>query len=205
MSVIGHADRAGPLRDYCVGLMLPWARRASSRWRNGWRLSELRRSTNRFCILSAMRRKSYEKGVGQGPRDGAPGGGASRADRSLDHRRHRLSERGRRWGWGGAGNVRPTGQARQLSGRSKAVDWQSPCQPASSSYQAVFATDWPQPRKRRRKAGVPGGSELQAQTGDRASSSCAGPVWLALRARWSWWTPAMAPRPICVRISRRWD
>ena len=28
MSVIGHADRAGPLRDYCVGLMLPCARKS---------------------------------------------------------------------------------------------------------------------------------------------------------------------------------
>jgi len=27
-SVIGHADRAGPLRDYCVGLMLPCARKS---------------------------------------------------------------------------------------------------------------------------------------------------------------------------------
>ena len=28
MSVIGHADRAGPLRDYCVGLMLPCERKS---------------------------------------------------------------------------------------------------------------------------------------------------------------------------------
>src|SRR5712672_1005693 len=27
-SVIGHADRAGPLRDYCAGLMLPCARKS---------------------------------------------------------------------------------------------------------------------------------------------------------------------------------
>ncbi|MGY3610685.1 IS701 family transposase, partial [Bradyrhizobium sp. Lot33] len=26
VSVIGHADRAKPLRDYCVGLMLPGER-----------------------------------------------------------------------------------------------------------------------------------------------------------------------------------
>ena len=26
--VIGHADRAGPLRDYCVGLMLPCGRKS---------------------------------------------------------------------------------------------------------------------------------------------------------------------------------
>ena len=28
VSVIGHADRAGPLRDYCVGLMLPCERKS---------------------------------------------------------------------------------------------------------------------------------------------------------------------------------
>src|SRR5476649_1882893 len=28
VSVIGHADRAGPLRDYCVGLMMPCERKS---------------------------------------------------------------------------------------------------------------------------------------------------------------------------------
>src|SRR3989304_10170690 len=28
VSVIGHADRAGPLRDYCVGLMMPSERKS---------------------------------------------------------------------------------------------------------------------------------------------------------------------------------
>ena len=28
MSVIGHADRAGPLRDYCLGLMMPCERKS---------------------------------------------------------------------------------------------------------------------------------------------------------------------------------
>jgi len=32
VSVIGHADRARPLRDYCVGLVLPVSARALSRW-----------------------------------------------------------------------------------------------------------------------------------------------------------------------------
>jgi SRSO17 transposase len=29
--VIGHADRAEPLRDYCLGLLMPESARASSR------------------------------------------------------------------------------------------------------------------------------------------------------------------------------
>jgi SRSO17 transposase len=28
VSVIGHADRARPLRDYCVGLMMPCERKS---------------------------------------------------------------------------------------------------------------------------------------------------------------------------------
>jgi len=28
VSVIGHADCAGPLRDYCIGLMLPCERKS---------------------------------------------------------------------------------------------------------------------------------------------------------------------------------
>jgi SRSO17 transposase len=38
VGVIGHADRATPLRDYCTGLLMPAARKsvepmaASSRW-----------------------------------------------------------------------------------------------------------------------------------------------------------------------------
>jgi hypothetical protein len=33
MSVIGHAARAKPLRDYCTGLMMLAIARALSRWR----------------------------------------------------------------------------------------------------------------------------------------------------------------------------
>ena len=33
VAVIGHADRAVPLHDYCLGLLMPGSARASSRWR----------------------------------------------------------------------------------------------------------------------------------------------------------------------------
>ena len=35
-SVIGHADRVGPLHDYCTGLMLPAC--GNRRWRPYWKL-----------------------------------------------------------------------------------------------------------------------------------------------------------------------
>jgi SRSO17 transposase len=31
-SVIGHANRAKPLRDYCTGLMMPCERKRVGRW-----------------------------------------------------------------------------------------------------------------------------------------------------------------------------
>jgi SRSO17 transposase len=31
--VLGHADRQEPMRDYCLGLMMPLDGRAWSRWR----------------------------------------------------------------------------------------------------------------------------------------------------------------------------
>ena len=32
VGVIGHADRAAPLRDYCTGLLMPAERKSVSRW-----------------------------------------------------------------------------------------------------------------------------------------------------------------------------
>jgi len=32
-TALGHADRQEPLRDYCLGLLMPIERKAWSRWR----------------------------------------------------------------------------------------------------------------------------------------------------------------------------
>ena len=61
-SVIGHADRAGPLRDYCTGPDA--AGRAQERGADGGddgAGAGRRRSTSRCCILSAMAPWSDEK------------------------------------------------------------------------------------------------------------------------------------------------
>jgi SRSO17 transposase len=31
-AVLGHADRREPMRDYCLGLLMPIARKVSNRW-----------------------------------------------------------------------------------------------------------------------------------------------------------------------------
>ena len=53
--MIGHADRSGPLRDYCTGLMYLASAKVSSRWQHGRRRREQRRNTSHCCILSALR------------------------------------------------------------------------------------------------------------------------------------------------------
>src|SRR5467141_1227003 len=56
VSVIGHADRAGPFRDYCTGLVMPGERKRWSRWRRSRRPGGPRHSISRCCILSVKER-----------------------------------------------------------------------------------------------------------------------------------------------------
>ena len=53
--VIGHADRAGPLRDYCVGLMMPCERKSVEPMAAVTAPGRRRRSISRCCISSATR------------------------------------------------------------------------------------------------------------------------------------------------------
>ena len=51
-SVIGHADRAKPLRDYCLGLMMPCERKSVEPMAAITAPERRRRSISRCCILS---------------------------------------------------------------------------------------------------------------------------------------------------------
>ena len=100
-----------------------------------------------------------------GPRqssgDGAAVDRASRTDRGLDHRRHRLSQKGHAFGGGGAAILRPARQAGQLPGRSvvSLVNRHASLPVAYRLYlPEVRASD----AARRRKAGVP--AEIGFQT-----------------------------------------
>ena len=53
--VLGHADRIGPLRDYCTGLILPGERKSVEPMPRRRRRRERRRSISRYCILSVSR------------------------------------------------------------------------------------------------------------------------------------------------------
>ena len=120
-------DRVEPLRYYCVGLMLPGARK----------------SVEPMAAITAPERTAAEHQsllhfVGQGPwsdetalakvREGAAGDDARRADRGVDRRRHRLSQEGSAFDRRGAAVLRAVGQAGQLPGGGLVVDRQSRCE-----------------------------------------------------------------------------
>src|SRR6266481_3842545 len=91
VEVIGHADRAVPLQDYCLGLLMPGDRKSVE-------------------PMAAVARS--------GP------------DRSLDHRRYRLSQEGAAFGRRDTPVLRPARQAGQLPGGGHTVDRQPRGQPA---------------------------------------------------------------------------
>ena len=73
VSVIGHADRASPLRDYCLGLMMPCERKSvepiaavNGTWADGGPASVT-------AAFYWQRRLVGRKGFGHGARDGAAG------------------------------------------------------------------------------------------------------------------------------------
>ena len=51
-SVIGHANRAKPLRDYCTGLMMPCDRKSVEPMAAITAPERQQRNTSRCCILS---------------------------------------------------------------------------------------------------------------------------------------------------------
>ena len=112
VSVIGHADRAGPLRDYCTGLVMPCERKSvepmaavtapenvgaqhqsllhfvgEAPWSDERVLAKVRE-----MVLPAIER--------HGPIE------------CVDHRRHGFSQAGAALGWRGAAILRPTRQCR---------------------------------------------------------------------------------------------
>jgi hypothetical protein len=93
VSVIGHADRAVPLRDYCLGLVMPCERK----------------SVEPMAAITAPERTAAQHqsllhfiGQGVGPTTlcwarcarWCANDRALRADRGVDHRRHGHSQKG---------------------------------------------------------------------------------------------------------------
>ena len=202
VSVIGHADRAGPLRDYCTGLVMPCERKSvepmaavtapanvgaqhqsllhfvgEAPWSDERVLAKVRE-----MVLPAIER--------HGPIDawiiddtGFPSRG------------------GTRLAW--RGNTAANSASRII------VRLQCRCR----SPITMRACRWPIScicRKTRRRIAPVGARRVcPRRSASKPShrsrlSSCVGRARLPCRAAWHCWTPATAPTPICVRTSRRW-
>src|SRR5499427_2048222 len=137
-SVIGHADRAKPLRDYCLGLMMPCERKSVEPMAA---ITAPERTGSPASVAAAFYRRGKMVGR-EGSRAGAGTGAARaetpRADRSVDYRRHELSQERAAFGRGGSTILWRAWQAGQLSGRGDVVDRQSRCELAGG-LSAVFA------------------------------------------------------------------
>ena len=180
-SVIGHADRVGPLRDYCTGLLLP-----------GERKSVEPMAAVTAPARTAAQHQSLLHFVGQG--------GWS-DERVLAKVREMVLPAIERQGPIEAWIIDDTGfpkkgrhsvgVARQYCGQ---LGKQDNCQVAVSlslanrhaslpvAYRLYLPQEWADDRARRRKAGVPEEIELPDQAGDRARADCAGPARPACRA-----------------------
>ena len=129
-SVIGHADRAGPLRDYCTGLMLPGERKSVEPM--AAKTAPARTAAQHQSLLHfvGVAPWSDEKVLAKVREMVLPAMTKARADRGVDHRRHVVPQAGQAFGRGAASVLRATRQAGQLSGGGVAVDCQSLSQPA---------------------------------------------------------------------------
>ena len=98
-SVIGHADRGKPLRDYCLGLMMPCERKSVEPIA-AITAPERTAAQHQSLLHFIGEGKWSDERACQGAGIGASGDGAPRADRSMDHRRYRLSQEGTAFGRG---------------------------------------------------------------------------------------------------------
>src|SRR4029434_9073207 len=124
-SVIGHADRTKPLRDYCLGLMMPCERKSVEPMAYSTRTD--RSAASVAAAFYWRGRMVGREGSREGAETGTAGAGTPRADRSVDYRRHQLSQERASFGRSGSTILRGAWQAGQLSGRGDVVDRTSRC------------------------------------------------------------------------------
>jgi DDE superfamily endonuclease len=123
VSVIGHADRAKPLRDYCLGLMMPCERKSVEPMAAVTAPERTAAQHQSLLHFVGEGRWSDEKVLAKVQEMVLPAIERHRADRGMDHRRHGLSQKGHAFGGGGAAILRSTRQAGQLPGRGIAVSF----------------------------------------------------------------------------------
>ena len=155
VSVIGHRDREGPLRDYCMGLMMPCERKSVepiAAVTAPARVAAQHQSLLHFIGFSGWAEERVF--AGQGARDGFAGDRAARRISAWIIDDTSFPKQGRH----------SVGVARQYRGQ---LGKQDNCQVAVSlslanrhaslpvAYQLYLPQEWASDRARRRKAGVP--------------------------------------------------
>ena len=105
--------------------------------------------------------------VGEGSRTCGAGVCGARRRRSVDRRRHGVSEEGFAFGWRGTTILRAAGQDGQLSDRGDAIDRQSSCKSADR-LSAVSARNLGERRRASRKGACSRGRRIQDQAADCA-------------------------------------
>ena len=82
--VIGHADRAEPLNDYCVGLLMPGERKSVEPM--AAIVAPARVSAKHQSLLHLVGQAPWSDEAAKDPRAGFAWHRTTRADRSLDRR-----------------------------------------------------------------------------------------------------------------------
>ena len=182
-SVIGHVERTRPLRDYCMGLMMPGERKSVEPM--AAMTAPARTAAQHQSLLHFIGKGGLvgRGGAGQGARDGVAGDRAARTDRGVDHRRHRLPQAGKAFGRRAPAILRTARQAGQLPGGGVAVDCQS-CMPACRWPIGCICRKSGRRIERRRKGRRAEGDRLQDQAGDRAGADPLGLREPDCRAAW---------------------
>jgi SRSO17 transposase len=119
--VIGHADRAEPVRAYCTRMLLTLERK---------RVEPMAAATAPAQVLAKHQSLLHVVGLAPSPDEAVMAkvcdfvlpARAIWPDPSVDHRRHGISEEGQAFSWRGAAILRPTRQTGQVSDRGDAFD-----------------------------------------------------------------------------------
>ena len=203
VSVIGHADRAGPLHDYCVGLMLPGERKSVEPM--AAKTAPARTSAQHQSLLHFVGAAAWsdEKVLSKVCEMVLP-----KIERHGPIEAWIIDDTG--FPKQGSHSV---GVARQYCGQLGKKD---NCQVAVSlsianhhaslpvAYRLYLPQEWAQDSDRRCKAGVPG--DICFMTNRRShSSNCAGRARPAFHGVWCWLIRRMAATASSAPASRRWD